>query len=58
MNPRDPIQDRRRRRLLYGLAVLFYAPLALSFYLYYGSGGRTSQADAGTCVAARRYRCR
>jgi hypothetical protein len=39
MNARDPIQDRRRRRLLYGLAVLFYAPLALSFYLYYGSGG-------------------
>jgi hypothetical protein len=39
VNPRDPIQDRRRRRLLYGLAVLFYAPLALSFYLYYGTGG-------------------
>ncbi len=26
----------RQRRLLVGLAVLFFAPLALSFYLYYG----------------------
>jgi hypothetical protein len=39
VNARDTSQDRRRRRLLYGLAILFYAPLALSFYLYYGSGG-------------------
>jgi hypothetical protein len=29
-------QDRRQRRLLVGLAVLFFAPIALSFYLYYG----------------------
>lgn len=28
--------DRRQRRMLVGLAVLFFAPLALSFYLYYG----------------------
>jgi hypothetical protein len=39
VNQRDTNQDRRRRRMLYGLAILFYAPLALSFYLYYGSGG-------------------
>jgi len=35
----DNTQDRRKRRQLYGLAILFYAPLALSFYLYYGTGG-------------------
>lgn len=29
-------QSPRPRRLLIGLAVLFFAPLALSFYLYYG----------------------
>lgn len=28
--------NRRQRRLLIGLAVLFFAPLGLSFYLYYG----------------------
>jgi hypothetical protein len=39
MNPGDATQERRRRRLLYALALLFFAPLALSFYLYYGSGG-------------------
>jgi hypothetical protein len=32
------IQDRRQRRLLIGLALLFFAPLALAFYLYYGHG--------------------
>ena len=31
-------QDRRQRRLLIGLALLFFAPLALAFYLYYGHG--------------------
>jgi len=30
--------NRRQRRLLIGLAVLFLGPLALSFYLYYGHG--------------------
>jgi len=30
--------DRRQRRLLIGLAVLFFAPLGLAFYLYYGHG--------------------
>lgn len=31
-------QDRRQRRVLIGLALLFFAPLALAFYLYYGHG--------------------
>jgi hypothetical protein len=30
--------DRRQRRLLVGLALLFFAPLGLAFYLYYGHG--------------------
>jgi cytochrome oxidase Cu insertion factor (SCO1/SenC/PrrC family) len=29
-------QDRRQRRTLIGLALMFFAPLGLSFYLYYG----------------------
>jgi len=33
---RDPRRDRRQRRLLVGLALLFFAPIGLSFYLYYG----------------------
>jgi len=37
--PRDPAHDRRQRRLLVALALFFFAPLAVSFYLYYGSGG-------------------
>lgn len=28
--------DRRQRRILIGVALMFFAPLALSFYLYYG----------------------
>jgi hypothetical protein len=32
----DPRRDRRQRRLLVGLAILFFAPIGLSFYLYYG----------------------
>ncbi len=31
--------DRRQRRMLIALALFFFAPLAISFYLYYGSGG-------------------
>ena len=31
-------QDRSQRRLLIGLALLFFAPLGLAFYLYYGHG--------------------
>jgi hypothetical protein len=30
--------DRRPRRQLIGLALLFFAPLGLAFYLYYGDG--------------------
>ena len=30
--------DQRQRRLLIGLALLFFAPLGLAFYLYYGHG--------------------
>jgi cytochrome oxidase Cu insertion factor (SCO1/SenC/PrrC family) len=29
-------QDRRQRRILIGVALMFFAPLGLSFYLYYG----------------------
>ena len=36
MTARGAAHDRRQRRLLVGLAVLFFAPLAASFYLYYG----------------------
>jgi hypothetical protein len=32
------VHDRRQRRLLIGLALLFFAPLGLAFYLYYGHG--------------------
>jgi hypothetical protein len=32
-------QIRRQRRLLIVLALLFFAPLGLAFYLYYGPGG-------------------
>jgi hypothetical protein len=42
--------DRFQGRLLIGLAVLFFAPLGLSFYLYYGHGawrpgGRVNAGD-------------
>lgn len=42
--------DRRQRRLLVGIALLFFAPLAVSFYLYYGQGnwrpgGRVNRGD-------------
>jgi cytochrome oxidase Cu insertion factor (SCO1/SenC/PrrC family) len=35
----DAARDRRQRRVLIGLAVLFFAPIGLSFYLYYGHSG-------------------
>jgi cytochrome oxidase Cu insertion factor (SCO1/SenC/PrrC family) len=42
----DRTKDRRQGRLLVVLAVLFFAPLGLSFYLYYGRdwhpGGRVN----------------
>lgn len=31
-----PLEVRRSRRFLIGVALMFFAPLALSFYLYYG----------------------
>lgn len=37
--PRDATHDRRQRRLLIALALMFFAPLAVSFYLYYGPVG-------------------
>jgi hypothetical protein len=40
--------DRLQGRLLIGLAVLFFAPLGLSFYLYYSAwrpGGRVNAGD-------------
>jgi hypothetical protein len=37
---RNAAHDRRQRRLLVGLALLFFAPLAVSFYLYYGAPWR------------------
>ena len=33
------IRDRRQRRYLIALALLFFAPLGLAFYLYYGPVG-------------------
>ena len=30
--------ERRQRRVLIGLALIFFAPLGLAFYLYYGHG--------------------
>jgi cytochrome oxidase Cu insertion factor (SCO1/SenC/PrrC family) len=40
MLPDKPAHDRRQRRLLIGLAALFFAPLAASFILYYGGNWR------------------
>jgi len=41
--------DRRQRRILIGLALIFFAPLGLSFYLYYGKewrpGGRVNAGE-------------
>jgi hypothetical protein len=36
VTPRSAAHDRRQRRLLIGLALMFFGPLGLSFYLYYG----------------------
>jgi hypothetical protein len=48
--PERSAHDRLQGRLLIGLAVLFFAPLGLSFYLYYGHGawrpgGRVNAGD-------------
>jgi cytochrome oxidase Cu insertion factor (SCO1/SenC/PrrC family) len=44
------VHDARQRRVLIGLALMFFAPLGLSFYLYYGRGtwhpgGRVNAGD-------------
>ena len=49
MTPRCA-HDRRQRRLLIGLALMFFGPLGVSFYLYYGHGswhpgGRVNAGD-------------
>lgn len=48
----DPRHDRRQRRLLVGLAALFFAPIALSFYLYYGHSGLApvGRVNRGTLI--------
>jgi len=43
-------EDHRQRRVLIGLALMFFAPLGLAFYLYYGHGtwhpdGRVNAGD-------------
>jgi cytochrome oxidase Cu insertion factor (SCO1/SenC/PrrC family) len=50
LSGRAAAHDRRQRRLLVGLALLFFAPLGVSFYLYYGHsrllpGGRVNRGD-------------
>lgn len=49
MSGRDAAHDRRQRRLLIGVALLFFAPLAISFFLYYGGdwrpGSRVNHGD-------------
>jgi cytochrome oxidase Cu insertion factor (SCO1/SenC/PrrC family) len=46
---RRRIHDRRQRRILIGVALIFFAPLALAFYLYYGKfwhpGGRVNAGE-------------
>jgi cytochrome oxidase Cu insertion factor (SCO1/SenC/PrrC family) len=47
----DVALDRRQGRLLVVLAVLFFAPLGLSFYLYYGRGWHPgSRVNAGVLI--------
>jgi cytochrome oxidase Cu insertion factor (SCO1/SenC/PrrC family) len=44
--------DRRQRRILIGLALMFFAPLGLSFYLYYGKSWRPGgRVNAGELIA-------
>ena len=39
MTPGTSPRDRRQRRFLIGIALVFFAPLALSFFIYYGHYG-------------------
>lgn len=48
----DKTEDRRQGRLLVVVAILFFAPLGLSFYLYYGRDWRPgSHVNAGALIA-------
>jgi len=44
-----PDRDRRQRRILIGVALMFFAPLAISFVLYYGHawhpGGKVNHGE-------------
>jgi cytochrome oxidase Cu insertion factor (SCO1/SenC/PrrC family) len=43
--------DRRQRRILIGVALMFFAPLGLSFYLYYGKSWRPGgHVNAGELI--------
>ncbi|HEX3912193.1 MAG TPA: hypothetical protein VHW71_01690 [Steroidobacteraceae bacterium] len=47
--------DRRQRRLLIGVGLMFFAPLGLSFYLYYGQAWHPGrQVNAGELVSPAR----
>jgi hypothetical protein len=50
--PLPPIDQRRQRRLLVGLALMFFAPIAVSFYLYYGRSGMqpVSRVNKGVLI--------
>jgi hypothetical protein len=43
-------QDRRQRRLLIGIALMFFAPLGLAFYLYYGHWHPGGRVNAGELI--------
>ena len=48
-------QDRLQRRILIGVALMFFAPLGLSFYLYYGKGWHPGgHVNAGELIAPAR----
>jgi cytochrome oxidase Cu insertion factor (SCO1/SenC/PrrC family) len=48
-------QDRRQRRILIGVALMFFAPLGLSFFLYYGKSWRPGgHVNAGELIAPAR----
>ena len=46
MTSTDPAAVRRGRRQLLGLAALFFVPLAIAFWMYYGPAGWRPSGDA------------
>jgi cytochrome oxidase Cu insertion factor (SCO1/SenC/PrrC family) len=46
MNPSSPESVRRGRRQLLALAALFFVPLAVAFWMYYGPAGWRPSGDA------------